>query len=161
MAVGGLIDRSRWPRHVTVCPNFRSGLEDVDVLTLALGRVAANSSIPAATVGVDAQFGPSGETTVQIVESSDLHRLHAILMDALEGVVRVDSIVPEHNRSGYRPHVTIVDGHRLEPGSALELGTLLLVEIAPERDRSMAVSLASIHLNSTTTTIMGWPPNWS
>ncbi len=142
MAVGGWIDRSRWPRHVTVCPNFRSGPNDIDALAAVLSRVAATVSLPAATVGENAQFGAGGDVPVQLVESGDLQRLHVTLMDALGSVVPVEPLAPEHNGSGYRLHVTVVDGRLLERGSALEIGTLLLVEIAPEQDRSMAVPVA-------------------
>ncbi len=142
MAVGGWIDRSHWPRHVTVCPNFRSGPDDIDALAAVLRRVAALTSRPTATVGEHAQFGPGGNVPVQVVESDDLQRLHGTVMDAFCSVVSVEPVVPDHHWLGYRPHITVVDGLRLEPGSALELRSLLLVEIAPEQDRSMAVPVA-------------------
>ncbi len=142
IAVGGWIDRSRWPRHVTVCPNFRSGPNDIDALATALRRVAALISLPAATVGENAQFGSDGDVPVQLVESGDLQRLHLTVMDAFGSIVPVEPVVPDHHGVGYRPHLTVVDGLRLEPGSALELRSLLLVEIAPEQDRSMAVPVA-------------------
>lgn len=143
MAVGAWIDRSHWPRHVTVCSNFRCVPEEIDLLIAVLGHVAAISSLPAATVGEEAQSGPDGGTPVPLVESSDLERVHVMLMDALWSAARVESVLPEHNGPGYRPHVTVVDGHRLERGSALRLGTVLLVEIAFGRDRTMAVPVAT------------------
>jgi lincosamide nucleotidyltransferase A/C/D/E len=142
MAVGDWIDRSRWPRHVTVCPNFRSGPKDIDALAAVLRRVAAMTSLPVATVGEEARFGPDGDAPVQLVASGDLQRVHVTLLDALGSVVSVEPLAPGHNGSGYRPHVTVVDGRRLERYSVLELGTLLLVEIAPQQDRSMAVPIA-------------------
>ena len=142
IAVGRWFDRSHWPRHVTVCPNFRSGPTDIDVLAAVLAHVAAMISLPAAAVGEDAQFGPGGDVSVQLVESDDLERLHVTVMDAFGSVVPVEPVVPDYNGAGYRPHITVVNGRRLSRGSALELCSLLLVEIAPEHDRSMAVPVA-------------------
>lgn len=143
MPVGVWIDRSHWPRHVTVCGNFRSGPDDLDVLAATLRRVAATISPPFAVIGDDAQFGPDGKTPVQLVQSDDLQRVHETLMDALGRAARVDSVIPEHNGPGYRPHVTVVNGGRLDRGPVVELSTLLLVEIGPNGDRSMAVPVAT------------------
>jgi hypothetical protein len=96
----------------------------------------------AATVGENARFGPGGDVPVQLRESDDLHSLHGILMDAFGAVVQVDPLVPEYNGPGCHPHVTVVESRRLERGLALELRTLLLVEIGPEQDRSAAVPVA-------------------
>jgi lincosamide nucleotidyltransferase A/C/D/E len=142
MAIGGWIDRSRWPQHVTVCSNFRCGPNDVDALAAILRRVAAAISLPAVIVGGDALFGPGGDVSVQLVESEDLHRLHGALWDAFGSAVPVEPVEPAYNGFGYRPHVTVVDGRRLEPGLALELPALLLVEVAPEHNESIAVAVA-------------------
>jgi hypothetical protein len=105
IAVGGWIDRSHWPQHVTVCPNFRSGPNDIDTLAAVLPHVAAMISRPAATVGEDAQFGPGGDVPVQLVESGNLQRLHVTFMDAFGSVIPVEPVVPDHNGSGYRLQV--------------------------------------------------------
>jgi hypothetical protein len=143
MTVGCWIDRSQWPHHVTVCPEFHSGPQDIDALAAVLRRVAATTSPPSASIGEEAHFGPNGETIVQLVESNDLHRLHVTLMEALGAVARVESLVPEYNSAGFRPHMTVIEGSQLGRGSSLSLGTLLLVEIAPDGDRSMAVPVAT------------------
>jgi hypothetical protein len=95
ITVGSWIERSRWPRHVTVCPNFRCGPNDVDALAAVLRRVTANISLPAATVGENAEFGPGEDVPVQLVESCDLQRLHVTLMDALRPRFRSNPSRPD------------------------------------------------------------------
>jgi len=141
LSVGAWFNREHWPRHVTVCPPFRSGPRDIDALAAVLRRVAADTPALSATVGDRALFGPGGETAVQLLDSRALESLHATLLHAFGTAVAIEPLARDYTGAGYRPHVTVIDG-RLERGASLELREMLLVEIAPEGERSRAVPVA-------------------
>lgn len=142
LPVGEWIDRAHWARHVTVCPPFGAGPRDIDAVAAILRSVAATTPPLSATVGDEALFGPAGETAVQLVDSSPLRRLHETLLDEFGRAVTLAPIAPAYSGAGYRPHLTVVDSHRMKPGASLELDVLLLVELAPGGDRSRAVPVA-------------------
>jgi lincosamide nucleotidyltransferase A/C/D/E len=156
LPVGAWIDRTHWPRHVTVFPPFRAGPGDVDALAAVLRHVAAATPPLSAAVGDEALFGPHHDTAVQLVDSGALGHLHATLLDAFGSAVAVSPLTPHYSGAGYRPHVTVTDDRRLERGATLELRETVLVEIAPvtgksrvEKSRAVAVAVAELGRNET------------
>ena len=133
---GLVFPRSEWPLHITL---VRFDVEDV-----AAERVAALAAPPAAAalgarlgVGEDAGFGRNGSVPVSLVQpQQDLQALHERLVAAVESVGG-KILTPAHTLSGYRPHVSHHGDKRLNPGDAVVLDRIALVDMAPDGDRTV------------------------
>ena len=112
----GRENRARPPRHVTVCPAFRSGATDIDVSAATLRRAVATLSPLIAVVSADARVGRDRNLPVQVVDSDDPHRLHLSIVAVFAGVARFEALVQDHHGDGYRPQVTATRESRFDPG---------------------------------------------
>ncbi|TLM75418.1 2'-5' RNA ligase family protein [Pseudarthrobacter sp. NamB4] len=136
----GVFPRTEWPLHVTLV-RF-----DVDSPAGAdpAERVAGLAEPPALaalgtqlSVGEDAGFGRNGSVPVSLVHPQpNLQTLHEQLVTAVEGL-RGKVLTPAHTRSGYRPHVSHHGDKRLNPGDAVVLDRIALVDMAPDGDRTV------------------------
>lgn len=145
VAEGAVFLRTDWPLHITLL-RFDAGATDgADpagrVATLAEGP--AQAALGAAlTVGADAAFGRNGSVPVSLVKpDKTLHALHEALVEA---VTAVDGriLTPRHAMSGYRPHVSHHGApgaavKRLNPGDAVVLDRIALVDMAPDGDHTI------------------------
>lgn len=127
--VGATFQRTRWPAHLTVLPNFTTSLTPDDILD-RLSPVLRSAEAVRGLVGDDAQFGPRGSIRVRLIESPGAAALHAALLDALQQDVALET--PPFARSGFHPHVTVTMGRELRPGSTLTLPDITLATLHRE-----------------------------
>jgi hypothetical protein len=144
VAGDAVFPRTDWPLHVTLV-RFDAGSPDS---ADAADRVAALADAPARAalgarlaVAEDAAFGRNGSVAVSLVEPHPaLQALHEALVQtvaAVEGRI----LTPRHTLSGYRPHVshhgTGPGPKRLNPGDAVVLDRIALVDMAPDGDHTI------------------------
>lgn len=155
VAEGAVFLRTDWPLHITLV-RFDAGTRDgAD----PAGRVAALADGPAQaalgsalTVGQDAAFGRNGSVPVSLVKpDKTLQALHEALVEAVE-TVDGRILTPRHTRSGYRPHVSHHGApeaavKRLNPGDAVVLDRIALVDMAPDGDHTIRRVLRLWSLN--------------
>ncbi|MBB6406495.1 2'-5' RNA ligase family protein [Arthrobacter sp. AZCC_0090] len=134
VADGLVFPRSDWPLHITL---LRFDVEPSDGEDVA-ARLSELVSAPAMgalgaelTVGSDAGFGHQGSIPVSLVEHHPiLQGLHEELFDAMESVGG-RAATPRYVLDHYRPHISHHDGKRPEPGDAVVLDQIALVDMAP------------------------------
>lgn len=129
---GLVFERSGWPLHITV---VRFGVvlsgRDVAVLLDADIRPALGTTFRAAA---NAAFGRSGDVPVTLIEPAPgLQRLHEQVLARLTDVGAAVAGVG-HALENYRPHVSILDGRRIDTGTERVVQQVALVDMRPGRD---------------------------
>ncbi|MET3806044.1 hypothetical protein ABIB25_003053 [Nakamurella sp. UYEF19] len=154
LEVGEAFALRDWPLHVTVAPTFvldgparDAGSDDGCMLDSAVLDSAVLEMVSAAIEGPlvecpslrllaagDEGFGRSGAIPVTVVEPSvELDALHHLLVAALSDLgARFDD--PEFTGSGYRAHVTVRQGRRVDTGDVLEPTQAVIVDMEPQGD---------------------------
>jgi hypothetical protein len=137
---GLLFPRSAWPLHITL---VRFDVDSPAAASVAarIGELAdpyATAALGAGlTVGEDAGFGRNGSVPVSLIQPQpDLQTLHEQLVRAVAGLDG-KVLTPAHTLSGYRPHVSHHGDKRLNPGDAVVLDRIALVDMAPDGDRTV------------------------
>jgi hypothetical protein len=142
VAEGQVFLRTEWPLHITL---VRFDLRNDD----DTARFAAHAEVPAKqalgtvlTVGADDRFGYRGSVPVSLVEADPaLQALHDSLVQLVEELSgRVAS--PHHTRRHFRAHVSHHGEKRANPGDAVVLDQIALVDMAPDGDRTIRRILA-------------------
>lgn len=137
VAAGQEFPRTDWPMHITL---VRFDVEnDGDTARFAaLAEMPAKQALGTVlAVGGDDRFGRQGSVPVSLVEADPaLQALHDSLVQAVDQVSgRIAS--PHHTRRNFRPHVSHHGDKRLNPGDAVVLGHIALVDMAPDGNRSI------------------------
>ncbi|MGX1162858.1 2'-5' RNA ligase superfamily protein [Arthrobacter sp. SLBN-100] len=134
---GLVFPRTQWPLHITLL-RFDVDSDGVVEQVAALAAPHAEAALGAAlTVGKDAGFGRNGSVPVNLIQPQpDLQTLHGQLV-ATVGRLGGKILTPAHTLSGYRPHVSHHGGKRLNPGDAVVLDRIALVDMAPDGDRTV------------------------
>ena len=134
---GLVFPRTHWPLHITL---VRFDV-DSDGAAEQLASMAGPLTEPALgatlTVGEDAGFGRNGSVAVSLVQpQKDLQTLHEQLVGAV-GSLGGKVLTPTHTLSGYRPHVSHHGDRKLNPGDAVVLDRIALLDMAPDGDRTV------------------------
>jgi hypothetical protein len=140
VADGLVFPRSEWPLHITLV-RFDVGSPAGADPTERVAGLAAPHALAALgaglTVGEDAGFGRNGSVPVNLIQPQpDLQALHEQLVAAV-GRLGGTILTPAHTMSGYRPHVSHHGDKRLNPGDAVVLDRIALVDMAPDGDRTV------------------------
>ncbi|VXB86530.1 conserved hypothetical protein [Arthrobacter sp. 9AX] len=149
---GAVFPRTDWPLHITLVrfdvgtpagadarPALSGSASDaVTEQVAALAAPHAEAALGARlTVGSDAGFGRNASVPVSLIEPQpDLQNLHGQLVGAV-GSLGGKILTPAHTLSGYRPHVSHHGDKRLNPGNAVVLDRIALVDMAPDGDRTV------------------------
>ena len=144
VAEGAVFPRTDWPLHITLVrfdvggPDSAGATERVAVLADGAARAALGTHL---AVGEDAAFGRNGSVAVSLVEPHPaLQALHEALVQAV-AAVEGRILTPRHTLSGYRPHVSHHGSgpgiKRLNPGDAVVLDRIALVDMAPDGDHTI------------------------
>ncbi|PNI08161.1 hypothetical protein CXX84_12220 [Arthrobacter sp. AFG7.2] len=134
---GLVFPRTAWPLHITLV-RFDVGTDVLAERVAVLAAPHAEAALGATlAVGEDAGFGRNGSVPVSLIRpQQDLQALHEQLVraaDSLGGTI----LTPAHTMSGYRPHVSHHGEKRLNPGDAVVLDRVALVDMAPDGDRTV------------------------
>jgi len=137
VADGLVFPRTHWPLHITLV-RFDVGTDDSAEQAAVLAAPYAGAALGASlTVGEDAGFGRNGSVPVSLIQPQpDLQALHEQLLTAVESLGG-KVLTPAHTMSGYRPHVSHHGDKRLNPGDAVVLDRIALVDMAPDGDRTV------------------------
>ncbi|MGT2424697.1 nucleotidyltransferase domain-containing protein [Amnibacterium kyonggiense] len=150
LEVGDVVVRAAWPAHVTVVGDVLMADAATDAAVAVLRRFAASTPPLSGVIGGEARFEPAASVLVDLVESPDLHAVHAGLLDAFEAHVEgLTPVLPAHTRAGYRPHRTVTTGPRPVRGDRLTFPTAVLSELEPPGMPGRAVVLARWDLGGT------------
>lgn len=137
--VGQRFGKRHWPLHVTL---LRFDMAPEAALEAATGAFAHFEPITV-TIGRDADFGYHGRVRVSLVEhDAALQGLH----DALRAAVAVSAgriHSPQHTGRGFRPHVSVQGDRRVREGDVVRLGTVALVDMAPDGDSEWRLPIAA------------------
>ncbi|TLM81415.1 2'-5' RNA ligase family protein [Pseudarthrobacter sp. NamE2] len=145
VADGAVFLRTDWPLHITLV-RFDAGSRDSPDPTKRVADLAGGPAEAALgahlLVGEDAAFGRNGSVAVSLVKPHPaLQALHEALVEAATAADgRI--LTPRHTMSGYRPHVShhaTREGtvKRLNPGDAVVLDRIALVDMAPDGDHTV------------------------
>jgi 2'-5' RNA ligase len=146
LRIGDSFAVDSWPLHITVVPPF---LTDADPVVVAQIIATATSTCRPFDVvaGEDALFGRRENIPVTLIaESEPLTQLHRRLVDALR-VVAASPDEPAFTGTGFRAHVTVKNGRRVQVDAALPLTQVALVDMAPRADPSGRAVLATVELS--------------
>jgi hypothetical protein len=124
-----VVDRARWPVHVTVAGNFRvdgsSAAAIHALLESSVHRVAAFD----VRLGPLDRFGVAKDVPVLLAPHPLFDRMHESLATDLIHVPGFAPAEPRHWRDGYRPHATLGLAVRAQDGDVLPIRTLTLVSL--------------------------------
>ncbi|MFZ6993631.1 2'-5' RNA ligase family protein [Curtobacterium sp. RRHDQ66] len=133
----GTVDRSNWPVHVTVLPNFVVDGPTVAAVTSIVREAADRQSAFDVDLGPRAMFGPGRDVPVLLAEHPVFHALHGSLSGSVESL---SGFVPDHADywgGGYRPHATVVSGAESADGRQLSVTNLAVVSLTGPRARML------------------------
>jgi 2'-5' RNA ligase len=125
--VPGYVDRSQWPVHVTVAPNFSvDETSQRDVITLL--EASARDAVPfEVALGSGARFGIAADVPVLLAPHPSLARLHEELAAGLAELRGFFAVEADYWGEGYRPHVTLGSAVQASEGDVLAIRMLTLV----------------------------------
>lgn len=82
--VAPMVDRRRWPVHVTLVGNFHIDCGQEDAMSTHVAAVATDVQPFEVALGSVAHFGAAHKIPVLLAEHSALHRLHASFAERLK-----------------------------------------------------------------------------
>lgn len=161
---------SEWPLHITVLPPFHTDAAASDIAGVIAGvstRVPAGvkAGLSAASAsgriaitavaGADALFGRREDVPVTLVDGNPaLSELHRALVDALRPFASSPD-EPAFTGPGFRAHITIKNGTRVQEGDKLSLSQIALVDMAPRAAAGGRMVLATFPLATPAATALG------
>ena len=144
---------SDWPLHITVLPPFHTDAAAsvlARVIAVVIARVIAAAPSGGATLmavaGDDALFGRRENVPVTLVQANlTLTELNRALVDAMRPFASSPD-EPAFTGPGFRAHITIKNGNRVQAGDVLTLSQLALVDMAPRSAAGGRTVLATFPL---------------
>lgn len=120
-----------WPLHVTLLPNFVIS-DSLEALISNLEGFSLTIAPFGIQVGEDANFGPSGEVLVSLINpNADILLLHSKLLDITKSYT-FDT--PQYIGEGYKPHATKQVNSQLISGEKYLIDNMTLVDMFPDND---------------------------
>lgn len=136
--VPGLIERDRWPVHVTVAGNFRVDAGQADTVAAQLVAVATHAFEFQVALGPPARFGAAQNLPVLLAEHPTFHCLHRSLSAVLMRIPGFAAAEPEFWGEGYRPHATLGAAVEVRDGDSLSIERLTLVSLQATTGRRVS-----------------------
>ncbi len=134
----GTVDRSNWPVHVTVLPNFVVDDHAVAAVTSIVRETAERVSVFSVDLGPRAMFGPRREVPVLLAEHPVFHALHGSLSGSVESLPGFRPDHAEFWRTAYRPHATVVSGAESAGARRISITNLAVVALSGPRGSVLA-----------------------
>lgn len=127
--VPALVQRSRWPVHVTIAGNFRVDDAHTVEVSALLESVANDIAAFDVKLGPKDRFGTERNIAVLLAEHSAFHSLHESLAAGLKQIPGFAAAESPFWESGYRPHATLGPAVSVRDGDSLSVRTLTLVSL--------------------------------
>jgi len=131
----GRVDRTNWPVHVTVLPNFVVDGAAVAAVTSIVREAAQLQSAFGVDLGPRAMFGPRRDIPVLLAEHPVFHALHGSLSGSVEPL---SGFRPDHVEfwgTRYRPHAAIVPGAQSAGARQISITNLAVASLAGPQAR--------------------------
>lgn len=141
--VPALVDRVRWPIHVTMAANFHVEDATAQQIPALLEAIANETSAFEVRLGPTDRFGTNADIPVLLARHTTLDLLHASLATSLMKLPDFTAAEPQHWLEGYRPHATLGSAVRAHEGEMLWIRELTLVSL----QGAIGVRLASVRLS--------------
>jgi 2'-5' RNA ligase len=149
LPAGATMQRSQWPAHVTLAPDFVTSASRADVADAVAGAIAPLEPIPVRFMG-EALFGPDEDLRVRLlVRTAQISGLHRRLADALAGLPGFAADEPAHWGSRHRPHLTLGAAVPPELAEPLTASCVAVARLTRNRARIVATFAASGGLAAT------------
>lgn len=134
---------AEWPLHITLADVFAVELDTGIVQKLA--RLLVDQPSIALSAMGDSVLGT---TEVVLIEKNDeILSLHNQIVDLLE-LYGAKFNTPEFTRSGFLPHSTIQNSGRLHEGDKIEISTISLVDMFPDKNWQQRKVLNNFNLSN-------------
>ena len=137
-----VVDRARWPVHVTVAGNFRVDAPAVAGIPALLESIAHDFTAFGVKLGPRDSFGPGKNVPVLLAPHPLLDQIHGSVAAELAHAAGFSPAEPDYWGGGYRPHATLGPAVAAEPGELLSIRTLTLVSLLGDSGRR----LFAVHL---------------
>lgn len=132
-------NRTSWPLHVTVVPNFTTTGSPSRVTESISRQLDTPDPLVVETVG-SARFGPQRDIPVLLVESEQIVHLHHSLAGAIRALPGFAADEPTFWGAAYRPHITVKPEFSLSEGQHITLTNIAIARLT-EVDATVVASL--------------------
>lgn len=127
--VPAVVERIRWPVHVTVVGNFRVDEAHTIEISALLSSVANHVAAFDVKLGPSDRFGSGRNIPVLLASDPTFHSLHDSLAAGLRDMPGFAAVEPSFWGNGYLPHATLGPAVRVRDGDALSFRALTLVSL--------------------------------
>jgi len=137
-----IVDRARWPVHVTVAGIFGVGAPGVAAIPDLLESVLHGMASFDVELGPLDRFGAGGDVPVLLAPHPLLDEIHESLAAGLGHIPGFSPVEPDYWGDGYRPHATLGPAVSATAGDMLAIRVFSLVGLhGPDGHRRFAVNL--------------------
>jgi 2'-5' RNA ligase len=127
--VPAVVDRTRWPVHVTVAGNFRVDGSSVAAIHALLESCVHRVAAFGVRLGPLDHFGVARDVPVLLAPHPSFDRMHESLAAGLALLPGFAPVEPHQWRDGYRPHATLAAAVQAMDADVLSITTLTLVSL--------------------------------
>ena len=127
--IPAVVERTRWPVHVTVAGNFRVDEAHTIEVSALLNSVANDVAAFGVELGPRDRFGSERNIPVFLASHPTFHLLHELLAAGLRDMPGFAAAEPSFWEGGYRPHATLGPAVSVREGDVLSFRTLTLVSL--------------------------------
>lgn len=138
--VAAVVERTRWPLHVTIAGNFRVDEAHTIEVSALLDSIATEVAVFEVTLGPRDRFGPERDIPVLLASHPTFHRLHQSLAAGLRDMPEFAAAEPSFWEGGYRPHATLGPAVNVRNGDTLSFTTLALVSLQGNMGRCVSAA---------------------
>lgn len=133
LSEGTIIDRRKYPLHLTALAWFNIGIATKQVILKKIGEVTDETAPFEFETKGEALFGPNEDIPVNLVtlnqHLADFHNNLAAAVESGGGVIE-SSYVKEL----YRPHISHVENLQAQPGDVYKLDEISLLQLLPDEN---------------------------
>ena len=121
-----------WPIHITIADTF--AISCIDDYLLNEFQVMNKKSAIKVVANYETYFGENKDVRVMIFKNSEaLLQCHHEIIQKLEKLGAIFNN-PEYNNDGFKAHITQRKSNTIAPGAQLELKTLAVIDMFPDKD---------------------------
>lgn len=128
LAVVAVVERRRWPAHITLAGNFSAAVSESRVVARVLSTIGSIATIEVA-LGEPVLLGPSRDIPVLRADSVELRALHERLAGQLSRLDGFTEDEPQLWRDGFVPHLTLGSMVSVRPGEIVRIASVAVSRI--------------------------------
>ncbi|MGX5680535.1 2'-5' RNA ligase family protein [Schumannella luteola] len=128
LAVGSVVERQRWPAHITLAGNFFAAVTESRVVARVLSALGSIDTIEV-VLGECVLFGASRDIPVLRADSAELRALHERLAGELSQLDGFTEDEPQFWCDAFVPHLTLGSTVSARPGEAVRIASVAVSRI--------------------------------